>query len=100
LQGRCATKSALNKSTTGVKFGRRLLLFVTYLKATFSAQWPTLRPQITSTTPDPTSMALVIATLWLVLWQLAQLQQQMLHAQSRKYLRLPPHMLHHRAKHS
>ena len=39
-------------------------------------------------------------TLWLVLWQLAQLQQQMLHAQSRKYLRLPPHMLHHRAKHS
>jgi hypothetical protein len=96
LQGRCATKSALNKSTTGVKFGRRLLLFVTYLKATFSAQWPTLRPQITSTTPDPTS----IATLWLVLWQLAQLQQQMLHAQSRKYLRLPPHMLHHRAKHS
>jgi hypothetical protein len=96
LQGRCATKSALNKSTTGVKFGRRLLLFVTYLKATFSAQWPTLRPQITSTTPDPTSMALVIVTLW----QLAQLQQQMLRAQSRKYLRLPPHMLHHRAKHS
>ena len=45
-------------------------------------------------------MALVSVTLWLVLWQLAQLQQQMLHAQSRKYLRLPPHMLHHRAKHS